>query len=224
MKRNYQIIIALLILGFLAFEYSVISSPVGEYSRFENIIQSAGVFAALLAAVIALATADPERKSVNVKIKTAIDKMNIGTYPKKELSDSLRDIYQNYPDPVKTHKVLFNITNTSGFTLQKPTLSFRLPLQKQHPSKVGDIYSKRTFNSNIFNSQRELRHLEFADTLILSNSNLPYWNNGEEITIWIRMALDDGKFEHFIVDVSINCENADGLTEKVIIKPEESMK
>lgn len=222
MKKRYLIIITSLIFIFVVFECFVVFSPLGEFSRFENIIQSAGIFIALLAAVIALAIADPEKKSVNVKIETSIDNVNIGMYPKNELSDNLKETYQNYPDPVKSYKVLFKITNTSGFTLEKPTLTFRLPLQKQHPRKVGQIYSGRTFNSNIFNSQQELRLLEFADTLILSNSNLPYWNYQDEITIWIRM-VDDGKFEPFIVEVSVNCENADGVTKKVEIKPRELM-
>jgi hypothetical protein len=111
------------------------------------------------------------------------------------------------------------MANDSGFTLKKPTLTFRLPLQKQHPHKVSEIYFFRTFNSNLFNSQRQLSLLEFADTCILSNSNLPYWNDQDDFTIWIRMVLDDGKLEPFIVEVSINCENAEGVTYKCKIDP-----
>ena len=35
------------------------------------------------------------------------------------------------------------------------------------------------------------------------------------------MVLDDGELEPFIVEVSVNCENAEGATEKVKIKPKE---
>jgi len=224
MKTKYLIFIIVLILIAVGFELLVLFSPLGEYSRYERVIQSAGVFVALLVAIIALSVADPRRRSVNVKIEPSIDKANIGTYSKKELSEDLKKAYQKFSDPVKSHRVQFKMTNISGFTLEKPTLTFRLPLQKQHPHKIGKIYSERTFNSNLFNSQRELRLLEFADTRILSNSNFPYWNNQDDITIWIRMILDDGKLESFIVEVSVNCENAGGVTNKVEINPKELMK
>ena len=38
------------------------------------------------------------------------------------------------------------------------------------------------------------------------------------------MVLDDGKLEPFVVDMSVNCENAEGVTKKVGIKPKELMK
>jgi len=118
------------------------------------------------------------------------------------------------------------MTNKSGFTLNKPTLTFRVPLRRKHPHRgeKEQIWSRRSFNSNLYNSTQELRIFEFADTSILSNSNLPYWNSGEEITIWIRMVLDDSELKPFDVEVSVNCENADGITEKVKIYPEELLK
>jgi hypothetical protein len=224
MKTKYLVIIGVLILVAVGFELIVFFSLLGEYSRLENAIQSSGVFVALLAAVIALSVADPKRRSVNIKIEPSVDKGNIATYPKNEMSDDLKKVYQNFTDPVKSHRIQFKMTNISSFTLREPALTFRLPLQKQHPYKVGQIYSERTFNSNLFNSQREIRLLEFADTIILSNSNLPYWNDQDDITIWIRMVLDDGKLEPFVVDMSVNCENAEGVTKKVGIKPKELMK
>ncbi len=224
MKTKYKLMILVLILGAVVFLYLVLTSPLGEYSRLEKVIQSVGIFVALLTAVIALAVADRKRKSVNVKIEPSLDKENIGEYHREELSDELKEIYQKFPDPIKSHRVQFKMTNISGFTLKKPTITFRLPLQKQHPYKEKPICKKLAFNSNLFNSQRELRVLEFADTRILSNSNLPYWNDQDHITIWIRMVLNDGKLEPFIVEVSVNCENADGITKKVKINPKELMK
>jgi len=224
MKTKYLIIVIFLILVAVGFELLVLFSPLGEFSRLEKAIQSAGIFVALLAAVIALSAADPKRRSVSVKIEASVDKGNIGFYPKNELSEDLRKIYKSFHDPVKSNRVQFHMTNISGFALNRPTLTFRLPLEKQHPHKVGETYSARTFNSNLYNSQRDLRLLEFGDTRILSNSNLPYWNNQEEITIWVRMVLDDGKLEPFIVEVSVNCENADGVTNKIKISPKELMK
>ncbi|MCE5250269.1 hypothetical protein LLG96_08620 [bacterium] len=218
MKTKYIFIVAILIFMAIAFEYYVIVSPLGSDTRIGNAIQSAAVFVALLAATIALSAADPKAQKVKVKIEQNIDPNNIGFYYKSELPNDLQTKYEGFPYPIKSHKVHFKITNTSGFTLKKPTLTFRLPLEKQHPQKVGEKYVL-SFNSNLFNSQTELRLLEFADTLLLSNSNLPFWNNDDNITIWIRMLLNDGKFEPFMVDVSVNCENAEGVTKLVRIDP-----
>ena len=202
----------------VVFVYLIVSTPLGECSNIEKAIQSAGIFVALLAAVIALSATDPKIRSVKVNIVQSVDKAeaNIGKYHKNKLCEELKKIYQNFPDPIKSHKVQFKMTNVSGFTLKKPTLTFRLPLEKQHPDELGQF---RTFNSNLFSSQRELSLLEFADTCILSNSNLPYWNDQDDITIWIRMLLDDEKLEPFIVEVSINCENAEGITNELKINP-----
>ena len=180
--------------------------------------QSAAVFVALLAAVIALSTADPKARIVNVTIRQNIDPNSVFYHKKVELSANIQANYADFPDPMTSRKVQFRITNTSGFTLKKPTLTFRLPLDKQHPHTDGGQYGL-TFNSNLFNSKTELRSLEFADTRILSNSNLPFWNNKDDITIWIRMLLNDSKSNPFMVDVSINCENAEGVTKPVPIDP-----
>ena len=165
---------------------------------------------------------------MKVNIRLSADEQ--GQHPKSEMSETLQEDYTDFADPVESYRVQFKMVNVSGFNLRKPALTFRLPIQRQHPQKPPlpqdprerPLFAKtkaRSFNSNLYNSQRELRVLEFADTRILSNSNLPYWNDQEEITIWIRMALNDIRLKPFIVDVSINCENADGLTKKVAVAP-----
>jgi hypothetical protein len=225
LKKGYRIVLILLIALSAAFVYLVVASPLGTHSRLAEVIQTLGIFVALLAAVIALAAADPKRKSVKVGIEVSADEDHVGTYERHELSDDLKKDYKDFPSPLKSHRVQFKITNVAGFTLEKPTLTFRLPLQKQHPHIVpGQVCRKRTFHSNLFNSQQELRSLEFADTRILSNSNLPYWNDGDQMTIWIRMILDDGKLNPFNVELSVNSANADGITEKVEIKPKALIK
>jgi hypothetical protein len=217
-KNKYIITVVILILLGIAFEYYVIISPLGSDTRISNVIQSAAVFVALLATAIALSGADPKAKKVKVKIEQDIDPTNIQYYQKVDLPKDLQAKYNGFPDPITSHRVQFKITNTSEFTLKKPTLTFRLPLEKQHPHKLDNQYFL-SFNSNLFNSQNELRSLEFADTRLLSNSNLPFWNNNDDVTIWIRMLVNDGKLEPFKVDVSINCENAEGITKAVWIDP-----
>ena len=215
MKIQYLIIIFLLVIIAIFFCYQIWDTPLGEDFRLANLIQSIGIFIALVTAVIALSIADPRKKSVKVNIELSTSKL--GEHYKKDLLPDIRSAYQEFPDPIKSYRVEFKITNNSGFTLKKPTLTFRLPIQKQHPFE-----GRLTFNSNLFNSQEEIRLLEFADTRILSNSNLPYWNNKDDMTIWIRMFF--GHMESFIVEVSVNCENAEGVTERVKIEPKKIVK
>jgi len=60
---------------------------------------------------------------------------------------------------------------------------------------------------------------EFADTRIFSNSNLPYWNNKDELTFWVRMIIQNNFSESFDINTSINSDNAEGITKKVTIDP-----
>jgi len=220
-KIRSLIIIIILILAAVSFEILLLYSPLGQHSRLEKAIQSVGIFVALLAAVIALSAADPKRRKLKIDIVQSLDKEQ--TYSKDEMSTDLREFYKDFPDPVESHRVQFKMTNVSGIDLVKPTLTFRLPMEKQHPNKVEKekTWSRRSFNSNLYNWRLALRILEFADTSILSNSNLPYWNSREDITIWIRMVLDASKPEPFNVEISVNCENADGFTQKIIISPKD---
>lgn len=211
-----------LILIAVAFEILIFCSPIGEHSRLEKGIQSSGIFVALLAAVIALSAVDPKRYKVDVAIASPFIKEE-STYEMEKMTDELKGWYKDFKNPIRSHQVHFKIINKSDLTLTRPTLTFRIPVNKKHPNKFPDEknWSRRSFNSNLYNSTQELRIFEFADTSILSNSNLPYWNSEEEITIWIRMVLDDGKLEPFNVEVSVNCENAEGFSKRIKINPKD---
>ena len=218
MKRKYIITIGVLIILATVLAYFLIFSQGASDTKISNVIQSVSVFIALIIAVIAMSIADPKVKKANVEVEQSVDENNVNLYVKSDLPSDLQLKYESFPDPITSHRVQFKITNISGFTLKKPTLTFRLPIEKQHPHRVGRSYTL-TFNSNIHNPQSEFRLLEFADFCMLSSSNLPYWNNGDEITIWIRMLLNDGQLEPFIVEISLNSENAEGITTKVSIEP-----
>ncbi len=222
MKIKYLIIIIILILTAVGFEILLFCSPLGQNPRLEKAIQSVGIFTALLAAIIALSSVDPKKKKIEVATAPLyIEKES--TYEKERITDDLKVWYKDFPDPIRSHQVHFKITNKSDQTLTRPTLTFRIPVDKKHPNKLPKekTWSRCSFNSNLYNSTQELRIFEFADTSILSNSNLPYWNSEEEITIWIRMVLDDGKLEPFDVEVSVNCENAEGFTKRIKINPKD---
>jgi hypothetical protein len=216
MKTKYIISIAILILIFITlavwFWYGIGCDP-----RIGNIIQVAGVFVALITSFLALSTADPKSNRVNFAIEQSLEKKE--AIEKSNMSEDLKKNYSGFPDPVSSYRVQFKITNKTGFTLRKPTFSFRVPMDKKHPNKKeADVkYSMRSFNSNLYNSSQELRMIEFADTCLISNS-IPYFNNNEYVTLWIRMVLHEN-IEPFPVEVSINCENAEGITKKVEIQP-----
>jgi hypothetical protein len=90
---------------------------------------------------------------------------------------------------------------------------------KQHPHRAEGGAWTLGFNSNLYNFQDELRMFKFGDTAVISNSNLPFWNDGDEFVIWIRMALDAGGSEPFDVKVSLNAGNAEGITIEVEVDP-----
>ena len=174
MKLGYTILIIILVILFVAFVAWVLISPLGEETRLGNAIQGAAVFAALLAAVIALAAVDPKRRTVKVRIEPSIESKNhVLTHSRipSVVTEVTRQMVPELPNEPKSYQVHFMVTNISGFTWEKPTLTFRLPIDKRHPDKD---HQTLTFRSNLFNYQAEVRTLTFADTFVLSNSNLPY--------------------------------------------------
>jgi hypothetical protein len=187
-----------------------------DNSRLGNGIQSIGVFVALFAAIIALSAADPEKLSVKFEIEHYVEKDDIAEYDKGKLSIETGKFYEGYPDPFKSYKVNFKIINTSGFTWKHPTLTFRLLISNLHPK---DDYSWQAFNSKIYNSSEDFRRLLFQDTLVLSNNNLPYWNDKENITFWIRMATHKDLRPSIVV--SVNCDNAEGVNQEVKVELKE---
>ena len=74
------------------------------------------MFVALVAAVIALSATDRKTKKVRMTIEQSIDTEEGSIYPKNELPDEFQEKYQDFPDPISSHRVHFKITNTSGFT------------------------------------------------------------------------------------------------------------
>ena len=149
MKTRYLMIIIVLILVAVGFELLVCFSQLGEYPHLENAVRSAGIFVALTAAVVALSAADPKEKLVKAKIEPSVDK-GTGWYSKKQLSAKLKDSYQNFPDPIKSNKVHFKIPNISGSSLRKPTLTFRLPLEKAHPLMDTIMFTMDALSIPIF--------------------------------------------------------------------------
>jgi hypothetical protein len=220
MKARYTIFIIAILAAAIAFEYLLFASLLGEHPRLENGIQAAAVFIALLAAVVALAESDPKPRQVKVAIEPYIGIDHASTHTKASLPPHLARAFDHLhlSDPFSSHRVHFKMTNLSSFTLVRPSITFRLPLSRRNPHEVDGNYTA-TFNSNLFNSQDDLRILEFGDTQVLSNSNLPYWNDRDEVTIWVRMAFSEADLSPFDVEISVNGQNDQGITKRVQISP-----
>ncbi|MCU7816896.1 MAG: hypothetical protein KZQ81_17280 [Candidatus Thiodiazotropha sp. (ex Rostrolucina anterorostrata)] len=208
-------LIGMLVMGLLAAVTAWMTIPAG----LGVVFQSISVYTALFLGVIALSAADPLPKTivVDTDVHIGTDEKSTGTYPKGALKGVLPELYENHDDPVLSRRVYFHMTNTSGFTLKKPVLTFRLPSNRKHPEGEANTYTRIAFNSNLFNCQTDLVSLEDAEEVILSNSRLPYWNNNEPMDIWIRMMVEDRSVNPFSIVVSVNAENAEGVTTTINI-------
>lgn len=222
MKAQYFVAFVLLILLFFGFEASIALTDLSSQSWISQAIAGAGVFVALIAAVIALHSADRKAPKIKAQIDVRIDRAKPLTHNRSEIPPTQLIQLRHDDEVFHSEKVSFAITNESGFTLKDPTLTFRLPLMKQHPHRVEGTGAWTVgFNTNLYNAPEALRILSFGDTAILSNSNLPFWNDGDQFEFWIRMALDAGGSDPFEVRVSFNASNADGITETVTVTPPE---
>ncbi len=219
MKTPYLLATITLLLLFGTFEAGVIFWQLASQPWLDTAIRGAGIFVALIAAVIALHASDKKERRIKAQIEVSLDDAETSTYKVDEIPESLKKSVTYAQKELRSDRVHFKITNESGFTLNEPTLSFRLPIIKQHPHRLEDGTWVLTFNSNLYNSMAQLRTLQFGDTAIISNSNLPYWNYGEPVIIWMRMALDVGGADTFAVHVTLNASNAQGVTTSVPINP-----
>lgn len=227
MKTKYKIIIIALIVA--AFVLAVLSylSRLGSDSQAERLIYILTALAIAVTAVIALSSTDVPKKQVKASIKPYITR-NIENwkipYEKEKLTNEVKDFFVKCPEPITSHKVQFKITNTSGFDWVNPVVTFWLPVAKRHPQKKEEhdkIYSTLSYNSNTYNTPTDVRKLDMVDGIIISNRNLPYWKQGKHLTIWIKMVLENVSSDPFYVDVSVDCENAEGFTKPVEIRPKE---
>lgn len=219
MKTRYKISIWILVLLFIAFELAVVLASLHSVDWIQEALQGAGVFVALIAAVIALHSSDREKQEVRVRIDLSEGEPNVMEHSRETTPKSEWNALGHDVSPFQSVRVHFKLVNESGITLQQPTLSFRLPLARHHPHRFDDGRWAVTFNSNLYNNQQFLRTLQFAETSIISNSNLPFWNDGDELIIWVRMAINAPDQEPFDVQVSVNAENAQGHTYTINVDP-----
>jgi hypothetical protein len=229
MRPRYRIILLIVLGGAVTVIVLSYLSLLGCDSQAVRLIQILTGLAIATAAIVALSNTDPSVRKINAQVKPYIAPQDTGkeTYHKAELSDELKKFYAKFPDPFDSYKVQFEITNNSDFDWVKPVATFWLPVGKQAPDKdnrSNPEYAIRQYRSNTFNTKIDLKMLEMVDGVIISNSNLPYWKQKKHITIWLRMVLQNEESEPFDVEVSVDCEDADGYTQPLRIDPKKLLK
>lgn len=196
-------------------------------SEKENAIErmgtTAGVFVALGSGIIALSNADRKPKKIKAEVRIqASPTKEIETHFLKDLPEPIQKSYKTSPESVTSYQIYFKIINKSGFTLIRPTLTFKLPNANRHPEQIEVINSdveppetvkiwRLSNRSNLFYNRPDVKILQYLDFSVLSESSLPYLNPKEEpLDFWIRMCLDKESTEKVRVSLSFNSANAEG--------------
>jgi len=60
-----------------------------------------------------------------------------------------------------------------------------------------------------------------VDAVVISNRNLPYWKQEKPLTFWIKMTLSPKDSNSVDIEVSVDCDNADGYAQTVTLNPKE---
>jgi hypothetical protein len=224
MKKKYITVLVVLSILFLTYIYSMLCTTLGADPRHATIIQGTSIFVALIAVVVAWAASDRKERSVIIKVQLNPDAEGARCYQKRSIIDAhLREEFADYGDVIRSHKVRFTLVNESGFDLPNPIFTFRLPADRQHPHwetvSTEMRIKTRTFYSNLFSSPNPRHSREFGKTCVLANKVLPVLNDGDEISIWIKMILEDPREDPFEVTIYVNCENAKGFNKTITINP-----
>jgi len=214
MRKFLWILVVFIILIAILIGFLIYCSQLSYESKISTLIQFTTAVAAVLTALIALLISYPQKRKADIEINCQIDKNHIEGYEETKLNDTLKEHFKDYNKPLKSHRIIFTFKNNSDFDLKKPIFSIKLPIQFAHPD---DSHNSLHFRSNIFNSSRELFLLNTEDYYILSNNILPYMNKDDDIKIWVRMIIDEKRINENEITIFVNCENADGITKKIVL-------
>jgi hypothetical protein len=175
--------------------------------------------AALVTGIMAIAISDKRPNKIDFKYQIFGNKTKIREpYELDKLSNSIKTRFKKYGEKFYSYQIYFKITNTSDFTLDSPTITIRVPTKVQHPSQDCNSIELR---SNMYNSTQNLQMLEFGNTIVISNSNLPYLNPTEDLKVWIRMLLDEKDESTIHFKISVNAKNAEGQLKRISMSPKE---
>lgn len=236
MKCKYKLLLGLIIIFGIGWVVSVSLTPFGDWPRLEKVIQGMGMFLAVATAIIALAVADRKKEQIRVEIGNPyigdakkpdqeISQDIIDTYSFESISDisdsEIKKRYKDFDKPIKFYIVNFQIKNTSNFTWKNPTFTYRTPINQRY---LIFSHKDKSCKEDLPHTNYHILRREYwfvsEDKDIFTLTNLPYINHDEVLTIWFTLFLDS-EMKDFDIEMSINCENAEGITEKIEIKPKE---
>jgi hypothetical protein len=224
MKNKYKIFIGVFIVLAISFVVWLGYFTDNKELPVDQLIQGISIFVAIIAVVVALSASDPKPRKVNVKLNTSVDKEPRRQYQKQELSDMLKTKYENQPEVFHAYTVRIKVLNISGFDFVKPILTFELPLEMEHPEISEPPILWSVFHTNLYNSGEQMQRFWNDEKILISNSNFPFWNTGREYEIWFEMVIDEVNYTPFEVILSINCNNAAGISKKIAINPADFLK
>lgn len=203
------------------FVYISICKPFGEKSPVEVIIQGLAVFVAVGLGIIALHSSDLPRKSVSANINYSFGEVTEKTEADLPSEAVTKFKKKGISFPYSHCKLIFNITNNSGFTLKNPTVTVCLPINRRNPFEFDNNFWDLSFNSNLFEpiiySRENIKKFESGDRMYISSNILNYLQNGASLEVWVRLIPGDNPFT---VLVSLDCDNAEGFSEEIDINPE----
>ena len=184
-----------------------------------DILSLSAIFVALITGLLAVSISDKKQQIINFTVKIFANKTKgKTTYQTANLPFDIRSNFQQCGSDFSSYKVYFKITNTSKFALKKPTVTLKIPNSVKHPSQ--DLKSIE-IRSNLYNSISSLQALEYGNTTVISNSNLPYLHSNETIKIWVRMMLDREDDKKLIFHVALDSDNAEGKNLRFKMTPKE---
>jgi len=229
MKCIYKIILVLIILTSIGWVISFRLTSFGDWPYLEKIIQGVGMFLAAFTATIALAVADRKKEKIKVEIikEPSIKNFDRGVPIDNQKFTSISDIsedkikerYKNFNQPIKFYIVEFELINKSNFDWKNPTFTYETPINQRYLDPQGENrWVEHLPHTNYHNISSENYYYISGDNDIFSSIKLPYINKRTGLKIWFTLFLDT-TMEEFTINISINCENAEGITKEIKINP-----
>ncbi len=213
MKLYYKISLGIITILFAAIFYNFIDSK----TEIAEILQLSAIFVALFTSVLAISISDKKKERIGFSMDIfGLKKKGKSDYVLSELDSSIQSHFKKHGDSFSSYQVYFKIRNKSKFNLKRPTVTIRVPSRLKHPSQD---YRNLEFRSNLFNSTNSFQMLEYGDTTIVSNSNLPYLHKNEVLKIWIRMVLNPLDEKKLTFHVALDSENLEGKYEMISMSP-----
>ena len=187
------------------------------------------MFLAAVTAVIALSVADRKKEKIKAEIRKSpyVKKFDQEVPIENQKFISISDIsendikerYKDFNKPIKFYIVEFELVNRSNFDWKKPTFTYKIPVNQRYLKPRGEnIWTEDLPHTNYHSVSPGSHYYVSGDNDIFSSIKLPYINNGKGLKIWFTLFLDID-MEEFVISVSINCENAEGVTKEIRITP-----